>query len=467
MSFGIRTKLTFLYTFLLGVCLIFFGFFLYFTLSRSLLDNTDRRIRTVAETISKTALRPSSALGIPKHFDLILERFFGIKTSGKFIQIMDGSGKVIYQSSSLKGFELPLSKETLHNALGGKMTFETIRLAGGEKVRVAVYPVRERGELISLVQIGTSLRTVQDTLKSLLYILYIATSVALILAGIIGWLLASRALKPVDEITKTARQIGAKSLDQRLVMKGPRDEIGRLVETFNEMISRLESSFNRTKQFTADASHELRTPLTILKGETEIALKTEKSVKGLRAVLKSNLEEINHLVDMVKKLLFLSKEDAGIRDMPVETVELDKLLLEKYKQVKRLAEEKGINMSLVKNDEVSVKGDPYRLRELLLNLIENAVKYTPTGGDVTLTLEGSNGFAKVIVADTGIGISKEDCPHVFERFYRVDKARVRSEGGSGLGLNICKQIVEAHKGGIELKSELGKGSAFIVHLPVC
>ena len=467
MNLGIRTKLTFLYTFLLGVCLVFFGFFLYFTLSRSLLDNTDARIKTIAETISKTALRPSSALGIPKHFDLILERFFGIKTSGKFIQIMDGSGKVIYQSSSLEGFELPLSKETFQNAVEGKMTFETIRLAGGEKVRVAVYPVREREELISLVQIGASLRTVQNTLESLLYILYIATSIALMLAGIIGWLLASRALKPVDEITQTARQIGAKSLDQRLVVQGPRDEIGRLVETFNEMISRLESSFNRTKQFTADASHELRTPLTILKGETEIALKTEKSVKGLKAVLKSNLEEINHLVDMVKKLLFLSREDAGVRDMPVETVKLDKLILEKYEQAKRLAEEKGINMSIVKNDKVSVKGDQFRLRELLLNLIDNAVKYTPSGGDITLTLEGSNGFAKVIVADTGIGISKEDCPHVFDRFYRVDKARVRSEGGSGLGLNICKQIVEAHKGSVELKSELGKGSAFIVHLPAC
>lgn len=466
MNLGIRTKLTFLYTFLLGICLVFFGFFLYFTLSRSLLDNTDASIKTIAETISKTALRPSSALGIPKHFDLILERFFGVKTSGKFIQIMDGSGKIIYQSSSLEGFELPLSKETLRNARGGKMTFETIRLAGREKIRVAVYPVRDKGDLISLVQIGTSLRTVQDTLKSLLYILYIAISIALVFAGIIGWVLASRALKPVDEITQTARQISAKNLDQRLVVQGPRDEIGRLVETFNEMISRLESSFNRTKQFTADASHELRTPLTILKGETEIALKTEKTVDGLKAVLKSNLEEINHLVDMVKKLLFLSREDAGIRDTPIETVELDKLLLEKYEQAKRLAEEKGINMSLAKNDKVSVKGDPHRLRELLLNLIENAVKYTPAGGDVTLTLKGSNGFAKVIVADTGIGISKEDCPHVFERFYRVDKARVRSEGGSGLGLNICKQIVEAHKGVIKLKSELGKGSSFIVHLPI-
>ena len=466
MSLGIRTKLTFLYTFLLGICLIFFGFFLYFTLSRSLLDNTDARIKTIAETISKTALKPSSALGIPKHFDIILERFFGIKTAGKFIQIMDGSGNTVYRSSSLEGFELPLSKETLANAIDGKMTFETIRLAGGEKVRAVIYPVRERGDLISLVQIGTSLGTVQGTLKSLLYILYIGTSIALVLAGIIGWVLASRALKPVDEITQTARQIGAKSLDQRLVVQGPRDEIGRLVETFNEMISRLESSFNRTKQFTADASHELRTPLTILKGETEIALKTEKTVDGLKAVLKSNLEEINDLVDMVKKLLFLSREDAGIGDMPIENVELNTLLLEKYEQTKRLAEEKGVHMSLVKNDKVSVKGDPYRLRELLLNLIENAVKYTPAGGDVTLTLKESNGFAKVVVADTGIGISKEDCLHVFERFYRADKARVRSEGGSGLGLNICKQIVEAHNGDIKLKSELGKGSSVTVHLPI-
>jgi signal transduction histidine kinase len=169
---------------------------------------------------------------------------------------------------------------------------------------------------------------------------------------------------------------------------------------------------------------------------------------------------------MVKKLLFLSREDAGIGDMPMESVELNRLLLEKYEQAKRLAEEKGIHMSLVKNDKVSVKGDPNRLRELLLNLIENAVKYTPVGGNVELALKGSNSFAEVIVTDTGIGISKEDCLHVFERFYRADKARVRSEGGSGLGLNICKQIVEAHEGDIKLKSELGKGSSFIVRLPI-
>ncbi|MFQ5899945.1 MAG: sensor histidine kinase [Thermodesulfobacteriota bacterium] len=465
MNLNIRAKLTLLYTLLLGTGLIIFGIFLYTTLSKSLLDTADSRIRTIAEIISKTALRPSSALGLPKDFSNILERFFGIKTSGKFIQILDNSGRIILKSASLGNADLPFSKEALHNAIQRKMTFETIHSRGRYPIRIITYPVMERGKTINFVQIGTSLETIQDTLNTLLYLLYASASISLIFAGIVGWLLANRALRPVAEITKTARRIGAENLNQRLEVRNPGDEIGRLAETFNDMISRLESSFDRIKQFTADVSHEIKTPITILKGETEIALKTEKTVEGFKSVLVSNLEEINRMTHVIEGLLFLSRRDSGIKDITTEEIDMDDLLKEKYQQAILLAKNKEIKVILVRNDPVRVKGNPIRLRQLLLNLIENAVKYTPKTGEITLSLEKSAGFARIVVSDTGIGVAREDLPYLFDRFFRVDKARSREEGGSGLGLSICKGIVNSHNGSIEVKSRPGKGSKFIIHLP--
>ncbi len=464
-NLGIKAKLTLLYALLLGTELIFFGWFLYITLSKSLLDATDTRTKAVAQIISKTVLRPSSSLGLPQNFDQILEKFFGIRTAGKFIQIMDQSGRVGPKSSSLKGFKIPLSNEAFHNALKGKITYETVNIVGRYPIRVITYPIMNKGIMINLIQVGSSLESNLDTLASLLYILYIVIPLGIILASIIGWFMANGALKPVDDITSAARKIGIKNLNERLVIKGPRDEIGRLAETFNEMIARLESSFNKVKQFTSDASHELRTPLTILKGEIEVALKTERSVDGLINVLKSNLEETNRMSLIVSDLLMLTRMDRGGERFEMKEVRLHDIISEKFEQAKLLARDKNVTVSLINNSKLIVKGDPVKLRRLILNLIDNAIKYNSDGGAVSISLHRVDGFANLVVSDTGIGIEEKNIPHIFDRFYRVDKARTRAEGGSGLGLSICKEIVDAHNGSISVKSKYGRGTTFTVKLP--
>jgi signal transduction histidine kinase len=277
--------------------------------------------------------------------------------------------------------------------------------------------------------------------------------------------------------------ITSKNLNQRIEPLKVRDEISRLIETFNEMISRLDRSFRQVKQFSTDASHELKTPLTILKGEVEVALRKERGPREYEQILKSNLEEINRMSQIVEDLLLLSKADSGEIRLNREDMNLTEVLNEVVAQVNLLAKSKNLGIETANHhEEIHIFGDPLRIRELLLNLIENGIKYTEEGGSIhilltkdTLVQDGKQSdraqgeqaeFVKIIVSDTGIGIAKEDQERIFDRFFRVDKARSREQGGSGLGLSICKWIVKAHRGEIEVESELGKGSSFIVKLPI-
>jgi len=231
------------------------------------------------------------------------------------------------------------------------------------------------------------------------------------------------------------------------------------------MIARLESSFKHVKQFTSDASHELKTPLTVLRGEMEIALRTEKTVDGLREVIKSSLEEIDRMNAIVKSLLNLARLDTKIH-LPMDKIRLNEIVEERFNQTMPLAVDKRIEMSIVENQMVAVLGDKLRIGQLLFNLLDNAIKYTTRGGKIEISLRQENTMAVIAVRDTGIGIAKEDMPYIFDRFYRVDKARTRVVGGVGLGLSICREIVEAYEGKIEVESEVGKGSIFKVYLPL-
>jgi signal transduction histidine kinase len=249
------------------------------------------------------------------------------------------------------------------------------------------------------------------------------------------------------------------------------------------MISRLDQSFRQIKQFSSDASHELKTPLTILKGEVEVTLRKERPPQEYQQTLKSNLEEINRMSKIVEDLLLLSRAETGEVRLSKEDINLTDILNEVVTQMDRLAKSKGLYLSTSNHyQDIHIFGDALRIRELFINLIENGIKYTEEGGSIHIILQkenapparsqsdreqGENGeFAKVIISDTGIGIAKEDQERIFSRFFRVDKARSREQGGSGLGLSICKWIVEAHQGEIKVESELGKGSSFIVKLPL-
>jgi heavy metal sensor kinase len=417
------------------------------------------------------------------NLDQTLENSMNLKPIGKFIQVLDESGNLGRQSDNLKNIQLPISLNALKNASKGLITFETNRSIDNTPLRIITFPVVEHSNVTKIVQIASSLEGVEDVLNKLFLILIITVPSALLVASLGGQFLAHKALTPVDDITQTARMITSKNLNQRINPPKVKDEISRLIETFNEMISRLDQSFRQMKQFSSDASHELKTPLTILKGEVEVTLRKERTSREYQQILRSNLEEINRMSLIVEDLLLLSKADTGEIRLNKRDINLSEILNEVVAQMDRLAKSKGIRLSTSNHHpDIFIFGDALRLRELFINLIENGIKYTEVGGSIHVVLEkgyvspidrqselaerGKREFAKIIISDTGIGIAKEDQEKIFNRFFRVDKARSREQGGSGLGLNICKWIVEAHQGEIKVESELGKGSSFIVKLPL-
>ncbi|MBI5561585.1 MAG: HAMP domain-containing protein [Deltaproteobacteria bacterium] len=469
MAFSIRTRLTFWYVTLLTVSLMAFGSAFSYSLFRIFTDRMDNQISSVANMMVHTVIRPSGELFLPRDFDLILGRFFGIRTEGNYIQVLDPAGGVIAQSSTLEEHTLPISDETYRLALSGETSYANVSGAFRYPVRVVTKPIvfKEKG-LVAIVQVGSSLEGLDDIFHSLAYIFLLGIAASVVIASVMGWFLARQALKPVRELAGLARKISAENLNERLNIAVPNDELGALASTINEMIGRLEASFKQIRQFTGDASHELKTPLTILKGEMEMAIRSRDDVEYMREVIASSLEEIDRMSYIVRNLLDLARMDAGGGAVSMDRVSLDHLLSERFEHFRKFALDSRVDMVIIKNMAVMVTGDGLRLGQLLYNLIDNAIKYTPGGGRVELSVEPDGAFARVTVRDTGIGISKEDLPYIFDRFYRVDKARSsgREVGGAGLGLSICKEIVDAHKGTIEAASEPGKGTAFTVRLPV-
>jgi heavy metal sensor kinase len=268
----------------------------------------------------------------------------------------------------------------------------------------------------------------------------------------------------VERLRRSTREITADRLDRRLPVANPGDELGRLAQTVNEMIGRLERSFAEVRRFTADASHELRTPLTAIRTEVEVALGGPAVTADQERLLGSILEECARLTRLTDQLLALAREDAAARSAP-EPVDLSALVGAVADNMRPLAEAKGLALHVKAPAGVWVPGDGVRLRQVFYNLLDNAIKYTPAGGTVDIQIEATPRAAVVTVRDTGIGIAPEHLPHVFERFYRVDKARSRAEGGTGLGLSIARSIVVAHGGEIELASVPGEGTTCTVTLP--
>jgi heavy metal sensor kinase len=326
-------------------------------------------------------------------------------------------------------------------------------------------PIGAGGTLANIVQVGTSLKPVEDALQRLLLVLAVMLPVALAVSLAAGWFLAGRALAPVEGITQAARRIAEGDLGQRLAVPVAADEIGTLAATFNDMIAKLDASFQQVRRFSADASHELRTPLTVMKGETELALRRPRAPEDYRLVLESNLEEIDRLTRIVDELLFLSRADLGEVKMASLPVRLDELIRDVHKQASVLGQEHGAQVSLGTLAPATVLGDELRLRELLLNLVDNAVKYSRPGGRVEIVLAAEGGAARLSVSDQGIGIAPDAQARIFDRFYRTNEARAHAKQGTGLGLSICKWIAETHKGRIEVESRPREGSRFTVVLP--
>lgn len=462
---SIRFKLTVWYAAVMVLVLIFFGSTLYLTMSRALYTEVDSRIKGMAEVMA------SSSHTFPSHFDLaqldmMVAENLGFKNQGKFIQIMDNTGTVGQTSVSLSPHPLPISITAIKRAANKEMSFDTLKVERLKyPIRMITYPIIENGEVANILQIGTSLETLQNTLHVLFLTIIFGILASLALASFGGWFMAKKSLSPVNDITIAARTITAKNLDQRIEVANPNDEVGRLAETFNEMIFRLNNSFRQINQFSSDVSHELRTPLTIMRGEMEVAMRTQRTPEEYKEVIASGLEEVERMSLMVEELLLLSKTEHGELKLNVSTVALRRLLEAIYDNATALARGKGISISIQSNDEVYIEGDEMRLRQVLLNLVDNAVKYSPSGGKVELSLTRNKEYAHISVKDTGLGIAKEEQEKIFGRFYRVDASRSREVGGTGLGLSICKWITEAHGGKISVVSDIGKGTTFTVSLP--
>jgi heavy metal sensor kinase len=317
-----------------------------------------------------------------------------------------------------------------------------------------------------VIEVGASNQEIERALHGLLLAIGVGLPVVVTVAIAGGYLLMSRALRPVDEITQSAERITSRNLGERLPAPQTGDELERLSIGLNRMIARLDESFQHTHRFSADASHELRTPLTILRGELEAAAQQPQITPDLRETLGSALEETERLSRIVESLMAISRLDAGEARVELARFDLAELTSGTTEQMRLLAEDKNIALRCETERQVRIEGDRARLKQVIVNLVDNAIKYTPAGGLVGVKVCASDGRAVIEVNDNGVGIPPEALPHIFERFYRVDKARSRQIGGAGLGLSIIKAIVTAHGGQVRVESVEGKGSRFLIELPV-
>jgi heavy metal sensor kinase len=336
----------------------------------------------------------------------------------------------------------------------------TERNALGAEMRLAV----TQNDFVKIF-VAYPLETVNDVLNSLFFSYRVYAPIAFLIAVVGGWLLAHTSLRPVDNITKAVREITAENLNQRLPMAPADDELGRLTNQFNDMISRLQNSFDRIQQFSVDVSHELRTPLTIMRGEVEVAMRGSGVNNDMRDLFRSLHEEIIRLASIVENLTSLAGSDMGRYSFARARVDMYSLLRQIESDAHVLAKNKQINVTLRAPDHVFVSGDAQRLRQLFLNLVDNAVKYTPSGGTIDLSIHRENGHAVVDIADTGIGIADEERDRIFDRFYRGTRSSSTESSGTGLGLSIAKWIAEAHNGSIQSKGNSPSGTVMSVTLP--
>lgn len=459
----LRTRLTLWYIALLTGLLGLLGAAAFTLLDKGLRDNVDSSLKSVARSIAESA-RASARSG--PSLDEALESLFGPIIADRLYRLLDPFGRPDPRLSPRTRTQFPLSPEALRNAENGQETYETLQLPGvsAAPVRLFTMPVIERGRILHFVQVAMPLDNVEEARSRFLFILLGLAPLALGGAGVGGWFLARRALAPVDTMVETARKISAEDLSQRLDAPERRDEVGRLAEVLNDMLARLEQSFATVRHFSADAAHELRTPLTILKGELEVASRSPQSEEEYRRVLMSCLEEVDRLSALVEDLLFLARSDSGNVGAPQITVNFADILDDVTPALAALAEDAGIDCRIRPMQSLWVRGSESLLFRLIFNLGENAIKYTPTGGVVTIMLEQENDKALLTVTDTGPGITPEEQEHIFDRFFRGDRAR--SRGGTGLGLALARSIVLLHRGQITVESTPGEGSTFRVTLPL-
>ncbi len=420
----------------------------------------------------------------------------------RYVQLLDGSARIAFRSRNLGNSILPIDTLFLKSnhfdmvispdmklymygsrwAEDGSLPFETVEIVQerrdaaaspgkafyrSEPLRMITARLRPiDGRPVGWVQVAMSLHELERGKEKTRLVLAFIIPSAIILSAFAGWWMSRRFLSPIDNITTAARRIRAEHLHERLAPREVDDELGRLIETLNDLLGRLESSFSQISRFSADASHELRTPLTIVQGEAEVALRKSAMPDEMRQALGVVVDEARRMTHLVADLLTIARLETGQHRPTLSTVPLQPIVEDLAEEAQVMAANKGLTLQLGRVDDAKVLGDPTLLHLVGSNLLQNAVKYTPKGGQVTLSLAAEGRFALLKVRDTGIGIDPSEAPLVFDRFFRSDKVRNRSTSGSGLGLSLVKQVVEAHEGTIDFTSAPGDGSEFVAAIPL-
>lgn len=494
----IQLRLTLWYTALLGVTLILFSVLVYYALFTGFYAEVRRDAVTQADEViqfikpqfdapqlfsSRIIISQESDVGPIVELMAIPEPRPNLLAGSGDVQLFNtANGKVYKHTKNVISSSVPVPPDALQTVRSDGEIFYSTTDKNGTPLLVYSLPLHTTQGTLGL-QIIQSTAPIELALLQVSRYLILGTLLSLVLAALVGAYLARRALRPISTITQTASSISRTGdLGRRLSIPEKTSEVGQLATTFNEMLDRIQRLFKTQERLVADVSHELRTPITTVQGNIELlrrvadakpatdASQAELVSEMLRDVLQEVEDETARMGRMISDLLLLAQADSGELTLQRDVVEMDTLLLDIYRQTKRIAQRsKGdgaLDVRLGGEDQALVRGDRERLRQLLLNLAENAVKYTPSGGSITLGLVNEDGWVRVDVQDTGIGIDPMDQEHIFERFYRTDKARSREMGGSGLGLSIVQWIAKAHGGHVSVESQLQQGSTFTLWLPL-
>jgi len=458
---SIGFRLVVWYTSLLTGILLLRGVVLYFGLQHFLendmRESHARRARQIGHTL--IAHMPQTGEG---YLAEQMKSLYAPEINNRFIRLARDDGRLIYQSGPPADGTFNPSEVPTVTLAPGEETSQKIRLSGHRTMLVVIGDYPGENHHTYVVEVGALLDPVQAMLNHLFLQLALGLPLAVAVIALGGWLLIRRALQPVAEITRAAEQITHHNTSERVPVARTGDELEKLSVSLNRMIARLDDAFRNSTRFVADASHELRTPLTILHGELEMLAGDQQLPREARERVFSMLEEVGRLGKIVEKLFALSRLDAGEAQTDWQSLDLAEMARTTAEQMSLLAEDKHIAINCDAHQPVLVEGDPARLKQVLVNLLDNAVKYTPENGSIQLSVNRRNQQAILEVADNGIGIPADALPHVFKRFYRVDPSRTNDEGSAGLGLSIVKSICSAHGAEVEVQSALRKGSCFRV-----
>jgi heavy metal sensor kinase len=455
-----RLQLTAWYLLLFAVLFTGFSAFLYELLERALFTRLDEILSSEAATTAGL-FRAEVAESKGDAGAAAREAVSEMSIRGGLLALFDGN-KLLAGNPQLEAQEV-LAIAASVTAAGKTEVRATLRRFGGHGTRAVARRLTVNGRQY-VVLVAESLHSIEEELEVVRSILYLGLPLVLLIAGVGGFLLASKSLAPVRWMAEQAKTISDKNLHHRLEIGAANEELTLLAASFNELLSRLDRSFEAMRRFVADASHELRTPIAVIRGEADVSLDHDRGPAEYKESLAIIQDEARRLTRLVDDLLNLTRADAGHVNLHVEEFYINDVLAECCRSMQAKATGKKVSLEFRFPEDMAYRGDQELIRRLVLNLLENAIRYTPEGGRVLVSLKDSTGEVRIRVADTGIGIPPEAAPHVFERFYRGDQARSRQNGGFGLGLSIVKWIAESHHGSVELTSQPGQGTTFTVLL---